>query len=200
MTDTSERRTDQVSRAYAQALFEMAEEKGVLDEVADEMDQVGDLLRSQPALWHLMESPALTVGERADSLKRLFEGQLTDVLYRFLQVLNHKHRLDALKGITQAFSDLVANRRGLVEVDAFVPERLSTSEAEQVSQRIGQILKRQVVLHQYVDESLIGGIKLRVGDRLIDGSVATQLRRLREQLERTGHAQAKRGIGAEGES
>ena len=193
MTDQGELRTDEVNRAYAQALFEMAQEQAALDDVADEVDQLGELLRSEPGLRQLMQSPSLGVTERADILERMFSGKVSDVVYRFLQVLNRKGRLPALLGVTQAFADLVSEHQGLVEVDAFVPQRLEANEAQQVSQRIGEILKREVVLHQYVDESLIGGLKLRVGDTLIDGSVATQLKRIRRGLRDTGHNHARQG-------
>jgi len=190
-------RTHEVNRAYAAALFEMAQEQSILDDVADEVDQLGELFRAEPGLRRLMESPALGATERAASIERLFKDQVSDVLYRFLQVLNRKHRLGALRGIVQAFADLVSEHQGLVEVDAFVPQRLENEEAKQVAQRIGEILNREVVLHQYVDPSLIGGLKLRVGDRLIDGSVATQLKRIRRSLRPTGHEQARRGTELE---
>lgn len=191
------RQRNQLNRVYARALFEMAEEQGALDEAADEMDQLADLLRHDASLRRLLTSRSLSTAERAESIERVFKGRVSDVLYRFLQVLNRKERIDQLAGVAQSMSDLVHEHRGLIEVDAFVPQRLDEHEADQLAQRLGQIMHKQVVLHQYVDPSLIGGLKIRVGDRLIDGSVATQLRRLRTNLERAGREQARQE-GAEG--
>ena len=193
MSDNGELRTDQVNRAYAQALYEMAEQQDNIDEVADEMDQLGELLRSDRGFRHLMTSPALGVGERAGIIERVLGDRVSVVVYRFIQVLNHKQRLGALRGIVQAFGDLVSENRGLVEVDAFVPQRLDETETQSLTERLGEILGKQVVLHQYVDESLIGGLKLRIGDQLIDGSVATQLKRLRRGLAQSGHEKARQG-------
>lgn len=193
MSNQSGQRTNPVNRAYAQALFEMAEEQGALDQTADEMDQIGELLHSEPGLARLLESPSLSTSSRSGAIERVFKDRVSDTVYRFLQVLNQKGRTNALRGIVQAFSDLIGERRGIVEVDAFVPERLEPSQANEVAQRIGQILGRQVVLHQYVDPELIGGLKLRVGDRMIDGSVATQLHRMRRNLTDRGRQKARQG-------
>lgn len=193
------RRQSQVDRVYARALFEMALAHGEqrLDEVADEMDQLAELMRQDPGLRRLLTSHSLSVADRAASLERVFQGRVSDVLYRFLQVLNRKQRIASLAGIAEALAALVHEHRGLVEVDAFVANRLEEKQARQLADRLGQIMNKQVVLHQYVDESLIGGLKLRVGDRLIDGSVATQLRRLQHTLERAGRERARQATTGE---
>lgn len=197
MPEQTEPRRSHIDRVYARALFEMAEQQGQLDAVADEMDQLADLMRRDPGLRRLLTSRSLNTADRAGAIERVFKGRVSDVLHRFLQVLNRKGRIVELAGIAQALTDLVHEHRGLIEVDVFVPQRLDESEAGQLAERLGQIMNKQVVLHQYVDEGLIGGLKLRVGDRLIDGSVATQLRRLRDRLERAGREKARQQVAEE---
>ena len=183
--------TDTVARTYAQALFELGRDQGELEALADELDELGELLVGQPALRELIASPAIARQERAGLIQRLFQGQVSPTMYRFLQVVTRKGRLGSLPGIVQAFSDLMTDHRGLVEVDVFVAQRLDDAAAREVATRIGEVLGKEVVLHQYVDEELIGGLKIRVGDKLIDGSVANQLKLLRERLGQAGRERAR---------
>ena len=81
-----------------------------------------------------------------------------------------------------AYEDLLDERLGKVEVDVTVAVRLSPDELESVRQRIGAALKKDAVIHQYVDESIIGGMILRVEDRVIDSSVRYQLEAMRKNL------------------
>ncbi|MEX0746336.1 MAG: ATP synthase F1 subunit delta [Phycisphaeraceae bacterium] len=200
MSQTITKSTDAVDRAYAQALFEMGETQSALDALAEEVDDLGTLIADQPDLRRLLAGRTLAAAERAAMIERLFKGNVSELLYRFLQVVNRKGRLSSLPGITQAFSDLLAEKRGIVEVDAFVADRLDEAQAREVAATIGQHLNKEIVLHQYVDPSLIGGIKLRLGDKIIDGSVATQLRLLRQKMIDAGRARARRSVveGAEG--
>ncbi|MEX0653180.1 MAG: ATP synthase F1 subunit delta [Phycisphaeraceae bacterium] len=185
------RHTDAVDRAYAKALFEMGEAQGLLDTLADEVDQFGELINEQPDLRRLLAGRTLAAHERTAMLERMFQGNVSDLLYRFLQVVNRKGRLSSLPGIVQAFADLMTEQRGLIEVDAFVAVRMDEKQASDVAATLGRQLKKEVVLHQYVDPELIGGIKLRLGDQIIDGSVATQLRLLRQRMIAAGRAKAR---------
>lgn len=179
------------AKIYARALVEMAEEKGQLDEISSEVRQLAELIRTQPDLAKLIASPAIATPERRAMLERLFRGKLSDTTYKFLQVVNGKNRLMELPNILTSFDELIAERRGIVEVDVYVAQRMDAAEAQAVAGRIGAALKKEVVLHQYVNPDLIGGLVIRVGDQLIDGSVATQLKNMRTKLIEAGRNRAR---------
>lgn len=176
---------------YAAALLELAEEAGGLDDVALEMAELGDLIAKQPDLGRLMSSRVLSASERASSIERIFKGKVSDVVYRFLQVVNSKGRLEELPAIVEAFSKLVDRKRGIIEVEAQVAVALDGAEAKRVTDELGAALGGTVVLHQVVDPAVIGGMKLRIGDKLIDGSVATQLRKLKQKIVAAGRESAR---------
>ena len=178
---------------YAKSLLEMAGESSQLDAVADEVEQLRKLLADQPDLMRLLGSQVMSSEERATSVKSLFEGNVSDLLYRFILVVNDKGRLDRLPQILTSFDDQLGDARGIVQVDAYVAASLDSGSATKVAANIGQALGKKVVLNQHVDEDLIGGIKLRIGDRMVDGSVATQLRLLKNKLVETGRQLAKSG-------
>jgi F-type H+-transporting ATPase subunit delta len=183
--------TDSIDRVYATALLELAEVSGRLEEVSDEVSQLSELLRAEKALKRLLGSRALAMEERAALLERLLKGRVSDTLYGFVQVVNQKDRLSALASILQAFDELFAERRGIIEVDVTSAHALSESEAGALGKALGASMKKQVVLHRYVDEQLIGGLVIRVGDQLFDGSVATQLKLMKRKFVEIGREKAR---------
>ena len=190
---------DAAARLYGRALLEMADESNQLDEVASQVSQLRDLLR-QPegiSLVRLMSTPALGLDDRRDLIDRVFKGRVGETLYRFMQIVNNKGRLATLPAMLAVFERLLDEKKGIVDVDVQVAQRLPSDEADAVAGRLSQSLGKQVNLHQRVDESLIGGLVIRVGDQLIDGSVATQLRSLRKNLVEAGRSRARQGAGIE---
>jgi F-type H+-transporting ATPase subunit delta len=201
----AEHKTDSVSRVYAQALLELAQADGAggtsggqAEAIAEEAGVLLELLGAEPQLTVLLTSRALNASQRRSVVERLFQGRVSDVLYRFLQVVNRKGRLGALAGILDTYRGLVAEARGELGVDVFVSEALSGDASRGVAESIGNAMDKRVLLRQHVDPDLIGGLKVRVGDRLIDGSVATQLRIMKRKLVDAGRERARQGGQLEG--
>ena len=184
-------RISEVEEVYAQSLLELADEKSQLDEVAEEVAQIGQLIDEQPTLLELMSTRTLSAEERAQIIERLFKGRIAQVTYGFLHVLNDRDRITALPGIAVSFSQQLDEKRGLIKVDAYVAHTLDDAEASRVSQRIGEAVGKTVRLTQHEDASLIGGLKLRMGDRLVDGSVVTQLKLMKQKMIASGREKAR---------
>lgn len=187
----SEPRIESVDRLYAQSLYELAETHDAVDQIADQAKTVRHLLREEPQLRHIFESRILSAEQLAGSIERLFSGRAHDAFYRFLLVVNHKRRLPRLGRILTAFAHLYDEKRGIIHVDVYVAQELSDEATGRVRDRIGQALGKQIEVHQHVDDGLIGGIKVKVGDKLIDGSVAKQLQIIESRLQEAGREKAK---------
>jgi F-type H+-transporting ATPase subunit delta len=185
------RHTDALSGVYARSLYELAEEAGGREkiiEIADEIEQVCELARGDHMFREFMGSPIVDRGRRADALRDIFRERVTDLLLRFLLVLNDRGRLGHLDSIGNAFDQLVHEAFGRVEVDVFTPGSLDAAQVETLKQRIGKALGKEPVVYAYTDPDMIGGLKLRIGDQLIDGSVAARLRRIRHNFLTQGSA------------
>jgi F-type H+-transporting ATPase subunit delta len=184
-----------VEHTYAQALLALAEEAGQVEALAAEVADLADLMQNQAGVQRLLGSKVLSISQRADAVARLFRGRVSDLLLRFLMVVNRGGRLGLLPGIARSFLLLVEQKHGVVEIDAYVPAEMDAARAQAVAARLGQVLGRQVALFQHADPALIGGLKVRVGDQLIDGTVAAQLRMIRQHLEDVGREKARQQAG-----
>jgi F-type H+-transporting ATPase subunit delta len=169
--------------SYAESVLELAEEAGEAEAVGEELNGIGEVLEQNPTFAQFLADPGISHAERDRVLGEAFGGaQASPLVWNFIRVLNVKGKLGLLPEIIAAYGDLYDEKHGKVEVDVTVPHRLTADELDDVRQRVGAALKKDAVVHQYVDESLIGGMLLRVGDRLIDGSVKGQLQALRKQM------------------
>ena len=183
-----------IDQVYAQALLDLADEVGQLDAVADEMAQLGELAREQPDLVCLISTRTLSVEQRGRIIENMLKGRVSDLVYRFLQVVNAKNQLDRILGIVKAVLEGLDDRHGIVRVKAFLAVALEAQRAQQVAELIGTVVGGQVQLEQHVQPDLIGGLIIRVGDRLIDGSVSTQLRIMRQRIVASGRDNARQKL------
>jgi F-type H+-transporting ATPase subunit delta len=168
--------------SYAQALLELAQQQNQAEPIGQELSQVREIIEQNATFGLFLADPGISEAEHGETIKRIFGGKLNPLLMNFLGVLNQKGRLKSLVQISAAYDDLLDDLLGKIEVDVTVAQRLSDAQLEEVRQKVGAALKKEAVVHQYVDERIIGGLVLRVQDKLIDGSVKTQLDAMRRQL------------------
>ncbi|MFG0256444.1 MAG: ATP synthase F1 subunit delta [Phycisphaerales bacterium JB043] len=186
---TLERQADSLARVYARSLFDMASERGGQDSIEStlgELEDVVELATEIPSFAEFLTSQILSTEKRAESLRTIFGGRASDVVLNFLLVLNEKNRLDRIGTIASAYDELIQRHFGRVEVDVFTAEQIDNDMVESIKTRLRQVLDKEPIVHRYVDRSMLGGLKLRIGDQLIDNSVSTQLRRIQDRLRVTG--------------
>ena len=183
---------DGVARVYAQSIFELAEQAGGEEKIhafGDELEAVADVVRSDREIGEFFRSPIIDTARRRDTLRRVLDGQVSDTVLRFILVLNDNGRLGRICDVADAYIEIAHERFGRIEVDVFTAEgELDAGQLESLQNRIVARLGREPVFHQHVDKTMIGGLILRIGDQLIDGSVRGRLRRLREDLRNDGAA------------
>ena len=173
--------TDTIARVYARSLFELAQDaggRGKTLEVADELEQIVELSRSDDQFARFIKSPVVDTQRRGTSLRRILQDRVTDLTLRFLLVLNKKKRLDHLDAIHTALLDLVHEAMGRVEVDVWTAVAMDDATRQVVNDGLHTMLGKDPVVHAWVDASILGGLKIRVGDRLINNTLAARLRQL----------------------
>ena len=168
--------------AYAKSILELANERNQAQEFGQELSAIGELIRQNPSFAHYLADPGIGASERTATLDRLFRGKAAPLVMNLMGVLNNRGRLNLLGAVADAYADLLDEQLGNVEVDVTVAQRLDPSQLEQVRQRVSAALGKNAIVHQYVDENIIGGLVLRVEDRLIDASVRSQLDAMRQRM------------------
>jgi F-type H+-transporting ATPase subunit delta len=177
--------TDALANVYAKSLYELAQASGGPDAIAQalgELEQICELLREDRGIREFFASPILDKHRRGQSLRRIFTRRISDLTLRFLLVLNDNQRLSRLETVTAALDRMVQEAYGRVEVDVYTAAPLGHKDLDSIRERIRKALGRDPVLHPYTEPSMLGGLKLRIGDQLIDGSVAGKLRRMKREL------------------
>ena len=168
--------------SYAHSLLELADEQQQLEPIGQELSQLREVIEQNPVFAQFLADPGIGLDERNRVMEQTFGGKLSPLMHNFLGVLNQRGKLGTLPELAAAYHDLLDDKLGKIEVDVTVAHRLSDEQLEDVRQKVGAALKKDVVIHQYVDESIIGGLILRVQDKLIDASVKTQLNSIREKM------------------
>jgi F-type H+-transporting ATPase subunit delta len=171
-----------VAMAYAQSLLELANEKGHAEAVEQELEQLRQLLDQNPTFKEVLGSPAVGTIEREQLIERVLRNSVSTLVFNTLGVMNKHGRLGLIEQLSNAFSELLDQQLGKVEVDLTVSQPLTREQLETARKRISEALGRDAVVHPYVEPEIIGGMIIRVGDKLIDASVKYQLASIRERL------------------
>jgi F-type H+-transporting ATPase subunit delta len=193
-TRTADIGRQQVGAVYARALLASAEKLGSTDDVISELEAViSELLERFPRLDATLSSQRLSAAEKSAMIDHLLGPRVSDLLLRFLKVVCAHGRLDCLREISREARRLLNDRRGVKHVRLVTASPIGDDLAGQVAERLRSWLGSDVQLARFVDESLIGGVVIRIGDKVYDGSVANRLNQVRsEALEKT--VQQMRGV------
>ena len=172
---------EHVGGVYAKALLGAAAKAGQAAAVVEELDSfVDDVLDRLPVLDATLASPRVPYEAKLSLLDKSLSGRMSGTLLTFLKVVCQHGRFDGLRAIRRAARQQLNELEGRVDVQVRTPTPLSAELRELVTRRLASLLGKQVNLFVLDDESLIGGMVVRVGDMVYDASVANELRRLRE--------------------
>lgn len=185
--------TDKIATVYANALLELAVKEGGnsrAQEIGEELDALCEVIGANKAFVEFLGSPAVDRAARTATIDRVLKGRVSDAMYRFVRVVNHKGRLGHLLSMGKAYDTLLQKLFGKTEVDVYTVDGQPMGEATEtlMREKLRATIGSEAIFHYYADKTMIGGIKLRIADQLVDGSVATQLRRLQETIIESGGA------------
>jgi F-type H+-transporting ATPase subunit delta len=177
--DTLDAGRQHLGTVYAKALLGAAEKSGESDLVVEELEAiVTDVLDKLPTLEEAMRTPRLTHEERLPILEKAFGGRMSSTSLTFLKVVSKHGRLDCLRAIARAARKRLDTARGRVEVLVESAAPLSNPLRERIKARLTQLLGREVMLKTSVNENLLGGLMVRVGDTVYDASLSARLKRM----------------------
>jgi len=167
---------------YARALLELANERGEAETMGEQLHGLRGVVEENPKFGALLQDPAISREERRAVLERVYAGKVSELVMNGLRVLNAKGRLALLPQIAEHYQVMLDEQLGNIKVDVTVAQRMNEAMLEQVRRRISEAMKKNALVTQIVDESIIGGMVVKIEDRLIDGSAKAQLEAMKRQL------------------
>jgi F-type H+-transporting ATPase subunit delta len=172
---------EEIAEVYARSLFEVAEERGDLDVVHEQLGQFADALSDNRQLAVFLFSPYFSTEEKKDGLTRAVQDA-DPIVMNFLQALIERHRMPAIFRIRARFGELWDDAKRLLPVQVTSAVALDPATVESIGRRIGEQTDREVELTSTVDPDILGGIVLRVGNFILDASIRNRLNQLRKQV------------------
>ena len=168
-----------LAERYAAALFDLADERRILDEVASDLRQLRAMVQASPDLLRLIRSPILSRDEQSKGIGALAErAGLSPLVRDFLAVVARNRRLFAVPAMIEAFLAKLAARRGEVTAEVFAAQPLSEAQLAALNEQLRRSIGSRVSVDVHVDPGLIGGLVLKLGSRMVDGSIKSKLQRL----------------------
>lgn len=177
---------DPVARVYAEALFGIAEERSLVDDLGHELEEFLALIRSEPEIEGFLSSPVLDPAEKVDGLKSALAGRMNETVADFLCLLVEKRRITALPIVVDAYRQLADEWAKRTRVNVRTATPLPDSLRTELATLLKQSLARDVVLEDEIDEGLMGGAVVSIGDKVYDGSIRSRIGRFRKQIMRGG--------------
>ena len=175
-----------LAKTYAEALLGAVPDDEAAEEVCKELAGLVSLLDEVAGFDELLTGALLNRHEKCELIERVFRGRVSEPVEGFLTVLARRGRLVLLRAAAGRFRGLLNNRQGRLEVAVTSAVPLDASRREAIAAALGEAMGAETVLTTRVDRRLLGGMTVRVGDRLYDGSVAAALGRLQRRLGRGG--------------
>ena len=177
-------RDSTIARNYAEALLELARRNGDLRGWGQLADEVSEAMQQDRTLRLFLESPRVAASHKNRILSRAFDGQLPPQFVRFLHALVNHRRQMLLPEIAHAYHDLVDEVEGRLHASVTVAREPAAGDRKAISSQLSRAYGKEVVPHFTVNPSIIGGVVVRVGDMVLDGSVRRRLATLRAKMMR----------------
>jgi F-type H+-transporting ATPase subunit delta len=173
-------RRDTAARRYAEAAFEIGRADRTLDAWERDLERLSAVLADEE-VRSLAEHPAVAFADKEKVLRRI-AGDVSDEAMNLVLLMVRRGRPAAIDPMVERFRELVRRERGIALAEVRTALPLDGAQREALTERLHELTDRTIEINEVVDESLIGGITVRIGDQLYDASVRTRLERLRTRL------------------
>ena len=186
-----------VSKTYGEALFELGVEEHSMEELTEETKAVLQAMEENPDLMKLLNHPKIGKEEKVSVMENIFKGQVSDTMVGFLVLVVQKDRYNELAGILEYFLDKVREEKkiGVASVCSAVP--LSDTQKSQIKNKLLETTEYvDFEMEFHVDQTLIGGLVIRVGDRVVDSSIRSRIDTLAKELSKIQLNEIERKEGA----
>ena len=171
-----------IADRYAQALFEVGEETQTTSELYQELSELVDILNENKDLYNFLKSPLIGREVKKNVMQNIFENQLSNSMNNFLKVVIDKDRISAIENMKESYKSLLNDKNNILEGTAITAVELSEKEIKDLEKNLSIKYNKNVTLNNIVDETILGGVLVKLGNEEIDGTVRTRLSKMKKQL------------------
>lgn len=171
-----------VGKRYARAIFELAQKNSAVDQVGDELVQIAELIESDAELKGLLDHPVVEKDVKKAVFNQVLHGKASDIVLNALNVIFDKGREKNLPAIASAYVAIANEAAGRVQAVVYSPYPLSDHDITAIKTKFSSVIGKTVEVQNEVDSSLLGGLKVKIGDTLYDGSLSSRLESMRKYL------------------
>lgn len=171
-----------ISRVYATSLVELSQDKGILDQIEEEFHLVTSLYNEDKDLRIFLTSPGIMREKKNTLVDKVFGGQLHEQLVNFLKVLINNDRQSVIPDIYEAMIELIDDIQNRLRVTVASSVDLGQNLKDKIQAELKAKYNKEIILKAETDESLLGGIIIKIGDIVIDGSLVKDLKNIRNNL------------------
>ena len=173
---------DVIANRYAEALFQLSEEENITKEIYNELHDVVKVIKNNKELDNVLKSPLVAKNEKTQLIEALFNNKINNDLKNFLKILVEKGRISSLKSIELTFKELLNDKHNIIEGTVISAIALTEKQVKELEEKLSKKYNKNVTLENEVDQSILGGVLVRLGNTQIDGSVKTRLNNIKDQL------------------
>ena len=171
-----------IADRYAQALFEVGEETQTTSELYQELKQLVDILNENKDLYNFLKSPLIGREDKKNVMNNIFEDQLSKNMNNFLKIVIDKDRISVIENIQESYKSLLNDKNNILEGTVITAVALNEKEIKDLEKNLSTKYNKNVTLTNVVDETILGGVLVKLGNEEIDGTIRTRLSRMKKQL------------------
>ncbi|HBH11720.1 MAG: ATP synthase subunit delta [Clostridiales bacterium 38_11] len=171
-----------VAKVYSQALFEVGVEKNSLDLYREELEIITAACRDYPDFYEILKSPKIKIDEKKRVVYDVFGKNQSVEINNFIKTILDKRRIKDLFKIAKEFEDLIYKHKGIVKATAYTIKPLTVEEQLALKEKLQHLTNKKIELINRIDVNLLGGVMIKLGDKVIDGTLRGKLNRLQNSL------------------
>ncbi|WIV12180.1 F0F1 ATP synthase subunit delta [Proteiniborus sp. MB09-C3] len=171
-----------IGKRYAEALYEVALELDKLEEFKEEIKAISQILKSEPKLKTIFEHPKLSKDEKKDIINSIFKERVSQEILNLCYIVIDKGRETHLTGISEEYTRLSNEKQGIVEARAITAVPMEDEEMKKLEKQLSKKLDKKVLLSNEIDSTVMGGVLVKIGDKIIDSSIKGRFEELYKDL------------------
>ncbi|WP_350343526.1 ATP synthase F1 subunit delta [Proteinivorax tanatarense] len=171
-----------IAKRYSKALFDLALEHSLLEDIYNDCRGIADFLKQEKSVVRFLTTPNITKEKKNELITESFQGSINEHTLNFMKLLVAKGRAEQLKECCLLYIKNFEDYKGLVKVKVQSAQKLNKGQLDNTKERISSITGKEVMLSTEVKEELIGGMIIKIGNKIIDGSVKSRLKLLEQSL------------------